>query len=882
MEEKTKLVVLAALLHDIGKLLERGKKFSEVRDDETYLSCCPLSKDKSYRSHLHAAYSKRFCDYLEEKFDCLRNLDANLKEWKNWCGVHHRNDEMALESAVIRTADRLSSSEREEGTYFRHRMHFRTRLEPVLERVNFTEGNDNLATYHRYPLFPMSVDKEKLFPKHGEELKVTIQEDAEEAISDRKSWSHLLSDRDLVEEYEALNSGMFADIEAVAENYPQMPLEQMLSTMTSILERYTANVPSATNVRHPDISLFDHLRTSAAIAQALYLQQIHEDKGTRDLANQNYPKWILACGDFSGIQKFIYNLTNKGAARGLRGRSFYVQFFCRIAGEYILRQLGLCKLASLYDSGGKFYLLLPKYMQAELYKARDYINRFLLEEFEGSVYLGLGVAEITAEMFAQGNMHKAWKETAEDLERDRLRKFSSLLDNRFFEPQDVNPAKSCKVCGSRRVNKGKKCAMCLDLEYLGSWLRDAQAIILAWDEAQAEKICALLKTDRVVTFDCFGCRAILVSKGKFRDLSAVSAVDAECLFMNEFSEKPFKELSLPACAISREYIGTWSAFQSDNPEVALNFDQLASSKKGIERLGVLRMDVDNLGLVFIRGLNFPQRESMGEEYSEGWGAVVRESGKVVKKPMASISRMATLSRQLNQFFSGYVPYLLRKEEFDRCRIVYAGGDDLFVVGAWSQLPLLARQIRRDFSDFTCGNPDLTISGGMILQKSKYPIFKGAHLAGEAEEKAKEVRQKWLDVSETSKDGFCFQNVAIVWEDMRHAVKIKELLDEEGQDNRGLAAFLADMTANNKNMVQGVSRRKGVSESRAWMDIAFESWRWRSAYQLKRRYSKPEDAKKKVKWSALLYSNTLDGDQSTLPVISWLEFPLRWSDFEQRD
>ena len=108
--ERPILIVLAALLHDSGKLLERGNVFPEARKDDIYLSMCPQAWDGPYHTHLHAAHTRKFCDWLEERFACLRDLPD--KSWKDWCGGHHRNDESGLESSVIRIADRLSSSEK--------------------------------------------------------------------------------------------------------------------------------------------------------------------------------------------------------------------------------------------------------------------------------------------------------------------------------------------------------------------------------------------------------------------------------------------------------------------------------------------------------------------------------------------------------------------------------------------------------------------------------------------------------------------------------------------------------------------------------------------------------------------------------------------------
>lgn len=62
----------------------------------------------------------------------------------------------------------------------------------------------------------------------------------------------------------------------------------------------------------------------------------------------------------------------------------------------------------------------------------------------------------------------------------------------------------------------------------------------------------------------------------------------------------------------------------------LYFEHLAKISNGANKLGVLKMDVDNLGLIFSEGLK--------ESYDENLG----------------ISRVSALSSQLDMFFSGFV------------------------------------------------------------------------------------------------------------------------------------------------------------------------------------------------------------------------------------
>ena len=874
-DEKLSFINLAGLKHGVGKLFERGGIFPGARKDEAYLQYCPLSHDRSHHTHLHAAHTRAFCDWLEERFDCLRHAQY---PWKDWCAAHHRNDESGLENAVIRRADRLSSRERESGQYYIRDLHRKTLLEPVLERVSLGGNQNAVSTKWRYPLSPLSVSRENLFPQYGQDMGLAEQECADQGFADPQQWTHLLASKPMKEEYAALGQGLLDEIDLLAEKHPDLPLADLVITLHSLLEKYTANVPSATNVRHPDISLFDHLRTTAAITQALYLRQVAEkNSSTVDLENESQNKFILACGDFSGIQKFIFNLTNKGAARGLRGRSFYVQYFCLACADYILKELGLNKTALLYNSGGKFYLLMPTYLQEDLEKARSHINAWLLEQFGGQVFMGLGVSEVTDSMFIQGRMDIAWKMTAEALERDRLTMFQSQISHDFFQPQsEKDPSKSCRVCGSRNVGEAERCAMCRTMEDLGIWLRHTRAVLTVWGgKDTAQKVRSILNTDQVLSFDQLNMSTFFIDHKHMQQLKDVRGIEGECAFLNPDYLGHLAELPLPKCASTRMYLGKWESKGQEE----LDFEALADNAEGISRLGVLRMDVDNLGTIFIQGLQFPERDETG------WGPVQKDDdGRIKRRSMASISRMVTLSRQLNLYFSGYVPKQLEEERFAHCRIIYAGGDDVFIIGSWNQLPALAKRIRNDFSEFCCHNQDFTISGGLTLHRGKFPIYKAAVQAGDAEEQAKQVRRVWgKQHFSYQKDGFCFVNVPIVWEDMPVAEKIRELLEAQiaGREGKGFISFLGGITAKNKVRARNLAREQGLQIAEAWKRVAFDSWRWRTAYQLKRRYPKNDDENIRKLWAEVLFADKLDGRTSSLPVYTWLEFPIRWADYLHR-
>lgn len=140
------------------------------------------------------------------------------------------------------------------------------------------------------------------------------------------------------------------------------------------------------------------------------------------------------------------------------------------------------------------------------------------------------------------------------------------------------------------------------------------------------------------------------------------------------------------------------------------FEDMADCSKGIKRIGVLRADVDNLGRAFVSGFN---NEANNNRY-------------------VTLSRTATLSRQLSLFFRLYINSILREGEYTiednsegektiirNAVICYSGGDDLFIVGAWNEIIELAIDIQKKFALYTEGT--LTLSAGIGIYRHNYPI-----------------------------------------------------------------------------------------------------------------------------------------------------------------
>ena len=134
---------------------------------------------------------------------------------------------------------------------------------------------------------------------------------------------------------------------------------------------------------------------------------------------------------------------------------------------------------------------------------------------------------------------------------------------------------------------------------------------------------------------------------------------------------------------------------------------------------------------------------------------------------------------MSVFFRYYINLLLSQNRY-RLNIVYSGGDDVFLIGNWSDVINVAVGLRNAFKKY-CGGA-LTLSAGIGIFPEKFPVAMAARSTAELEDKAK----AFVDpATGRAKDAVCFFSPEDVytfswdqWEtDVRAKIKqLSELFD----------------------------------------------------------------------------------------------------------
>ncbi len=778
MEEKVLKAALAGLLHDVGKIQQRALTVPRVS--------APGFEDEGQPAH--ATYSAYF----------MQNHVPQAYRAAALAGAYHHVPERSPAqdnylSKLVALADKLSAGERVDEEFSKKNAHPRQMM-TIFDRISLEKVHkEKDAKDRKYlPLRPLSLSNTTLFPVKKQDK--DSEGDGYQILLDTLSSTARRDPGDM-----------------------QSYVENMLGAMQTA----AWCVPSAYYYSAPDVSLYDHSRMTAALAACMAerpdseidsllkaAREAFKEKGRKALPDT--PVALLIGGDISGIQKFIYTITSKKAAQTLRGRSFYLQLLTEAVLRFVLNELGMPYTNVIYSGGGHFFLLAPVSAEEKLPALRKEITKKILIHHGTSLYFALGFTQVPAYEFEAGKFPKAWDRMHADLGKAKSQRYTELGDEmheRVFAIAENggNPDTTCSVCGGDALSiveesgdedesSVKVCSMCDSFsKKLGKTLPETKFAALGWQKAQDTESSTFEES-----LTSFGLQIRLLKNEK--DSVTFKGVERITFWALDDSGAGYPSANgLPATNLLRYTVNIIPVWQEGGKKgEIITFDELQEKVKGgFKRLGVLRMDVDNLGDVFKKGLG----------------------------DFATLARISTLSFQMSLFFEGWVKRIC--EKFDgKIYAVYAGGDDVFLIGPWDVMPDLAINIRDDFAKYTAHHPDLHISAGLAFIGGKYPIYQAAE---DAEVILKSAKKK------DGKNSFGFIGHAWTWTEFLEVQdKFKRIVNiVSDKKDGGLGGPNAIIQTLRELAEMKLERQKGDKE-------IWGPWQWRGAYLLKRMEERTKD------------------------------------------
>lgn len=480
-----------------------------------------------------------------------------------------------------------------------------------------------------------------------------------------------------------------------------------------MLEDYLSTLPSPAA---QDISLYDYAKVSAAVSACVveYLSaQQGEDAARRFETNavrfRDEKAFLLYSADFSGIQKFIFTVATKGALPSLRSRSFFLEFLMEHYMDELLSACGLSRANLLYSGGGHCYLLLPHTEAVEncLQSWNTRFNDWLGSQFGIRLFIAHGWTACSGNDLVNVPGEKApytamFRRVSSAIGHHKLHRYTAQQVLRLNEEYTDAEGRECSVCGrSDQLKQNGRCVWCNLFVELSGKVLDCPVYLVSREQEGADFTLPGWEAPQYITMTDENAALLRLKQGE--------AVERMYTKNRIFA-------SLPQA--TRLYVGEYAA--------ARQMSELAAGSTGITRLAVCRMDVDNLGHAFVAGYR-----RLGEKDPQKRDVYV------------NLCRTAAFSRQMSLFFKCYINHILREPAEDGGRlsvaIVYSGGDDVFLVGAWQDVITAAQRIQSSFHAF-CGGA-LSISGGITLHDDHFPIRQAGVQCAQLEEAAKSVPGK---------------------------------------------------------------------------------------------------------------------------------------------
>ena len=488
------------------------------------------------------------------------------------------------------------------------------------------------------------------------------------------------------------------------------------------------------------------------------------------LDSQNTKDAALIWGDLSGIQEFIFTIASEDALKNLRARSFFINLLEQHVILKYLNALNLPPTNVLFSGGGSFAIVSHwnRQIREKINQIKFSINSWLLEKLDGRLYLA-----IVFTSFPKENLKSIFLDAVKIATQksfiEKRNKFKEIIEKGDFPfVSDKDPSgKACNICYKddeklieEKNEKKFLCSLCDQLTKIGQQLPKKDFIGITKGDASKngpfiqieDTYYLLLDTPHRATwciyrspnsfFTALQHKTLLF----YGDMYVTRIGDLPSDLLKKINEELRKDLKTTSDKKEIDAISAELEVLKDKDAIA-SLDYLARTGHGTKLIGSLKMDADNIGLILQKGLpsNF------------------------------YLEHLIAFSRHISYFFKIYVNRLCKnKKSFSQdttsflddkemsaryVSIVYVGGDDLFVLGAWDEISRLAIDIGNAFNRYTHYNPDLGISGGVSLHHTKVPVCQMIQGADKALKIAKnnlqscwQCHQNWLDCPLLSPEG----------------------------------------------------------------------------------------------------------------------------------
>jgi CRISPR-associated protein Csm1 len=668
MDKNIGEIVLGAFFHDVGKFIQRSESFKEK----------------------HEILSAYFAKVVKLK---TKNLLRDEIDWElvaKLAYAHHEqvddnyldNQDFSKKLAIIKKADNIAAATQ------------RAIIDAIKENAEeinqkdifsylYQEGNKiSMEYYHKiHPLYQM----EDFMPVKKDEITTN------ENIQAYNSW--LGKD----------NLGYFLE-KLFQPDGKKRSLLSFLYGLDDVFHLFYTQIPEDRRDIYQLNSLYDHLKLTTLFAFLLYYGE------------NFYP---LAF-DIGGIQKFIFDIKAKKAAKILRGRSLFIQIITDTIAHYLISNLKLIPQTVIFNYGGNTLMFLPEKEKIldQLESLLIEINKKLLINFGLTIRINdyktpLLLTEATIKELFDEKSKVSKKVGKKNLP---TKSFFELYEwNNEIAVKNVDDSSLCDFCDNPHTNifeEMKFCNNCRLFFDLSNKIIKNQIFAFDWERLKLVDD-PKTESDNLIFFKPY--------KNLIRQKESK---------LNFFPNSSSKTL-----------------FYTITNANGKSFEDIVDNKETAPLLLYLKGDVDNMSKILSEGFNFRDKTVLTDKIH--------------------------FSRRINIFFQNYIPYFIEKDNKykENIYIVFSGGDDFFLVGHWETVFEFIFKLKEEFEKFKCNNEKITFSIGGYLAKPHDPIYL---IAEKTEEKLAEAKK--------TKNSFAFLHSSLPFDGWNKIKEIAEKIKESEVSN----------------------------------------------------------------------------------------------------
>lgn len=641
--------------------------------------------------------------------------------------------------------------------------------------------------------------------------------------------------------------------------------------LLAILKKYTTTI-----CYNDDISLFDHLKITNALSNCIYLQS---------RCNNSDNPFLIINGDVSGIQKFIYKISKPGKkkpriSKRLRGRSLYVTLLTESIANKIISKLNLDSTNIIFCSGGRFTIIAPNIIKThEVIKNLEFeFNKEVIDKFNAELFLILVSHDVSFDdlMDYSDISTKSSKLISQKKKHKFLDQFEYLFEDEddVFKEEDIN---LCKICGNEihgdSFNEEGICKECVSQEVFGKVVANAKYLVTY--ESFADYTSTIFGLNYIF-FDSQDDVVNFVNYNDYNDfhiykLNDTNFIDIVDKIYNAYVSFDFKFIGNTVPNIDNEI---------------LTFKELSSLTKGLNKIGVLKMDVDNLGEIFYKGFNNDLKLNIYRISSLSFfldffflGLINNIANEFKIYTNCGSYRDNFIEIRLYNDRTSYnkddykvfykpkdnfnVPIELEQFSTSTIYINYSGGDDLLVFGPYDDIINFSILLRDKFKEWTGYNNSINISAGIGVYNYMFPIGNASI----------EVESFLKKSKKCGKDKITIFNQTLSWDDVGSILGFKRILKfgkklENLTENYSVPPnFTSSLHAiweKNKNFKLNQMDERNINDEDSWLD--YNSKKLSSGLYVPKYYYK----------LAMIEDEDIRNDLSRCyKFVPWIKIPLSW-------